>query len=77
METILIYPSHHNYKLDNINFTFDLKKMELIGPLINRNNKYWNGLYKIIDNCYRNKNKLLYGTILYRCSTKKDPNIIK
>ena len=76
METILIYPPHHNYKLDNINFTFDLKKMELIGPLIKRTTSYWNDLYKIIDNCYRNKNKLSYGTILYRCSTKKDPRNI-
>ncbi len=50
MESILIYPPHHNYKLKDINFTFDLKKLQVVGPFINRNNKYWNGLY----------NKLIY-----------------
>lgn len=76
MESILIYPPHHNYKLDNINFTFDLKKREFTGPLINRNTIYWNNLYKILDKCYRNKKKLSYGTILYRCSTEKAPRKI-
>ena len=76
----LIYPPHHKYKLENIKFTFDLEKKDFIGPLINRNTKYWNDLYEIIDNYYdndkKNKNKLPKGTILYRTSIYKDPNII-
>jgi hypothetical protein len=77
MESILIYPPHHNYKLKDINFTFDLKKLQVVGPFINRNNKYWNGLYNKIDICFKNKKALPKGIYLYRCSTNKNPNIIK
>lgn len=77
MNSILIYPPHNNYKLKNINFVFDLKKLEFNGPLITRNNKYWNILYEKIDMCFKNKKTLSKGIYLYRCSTNKDPNIIK
>jgi hypothetical protein len=61
IKTILIYPPHYNYKLKDINFIFDIKKLEVIGPLIKRNNKYWNGLYNQIDMCFKNKKALLKG----------------
>ena len=77
MNSLLIYPPHHNYKLKNIKFKFDIIKKQFIGPLINRNTKYWKDLYEIIDMLYRNKNKLPKGTILYRCSTSRDANDIK
>jgi hypothetical protein len=73
---LLIYPPHHNYKLKNIDFKINLKKEEYDGPLINRNTKYWNELYEMYDMCYKNKNKLSKGIILFRCSTQKDPTII-
>ena len=78
MDKLLIYPPHHNHKLKDINFTFDLKKMELIGPFIYRNTDYWRIVYEHIDKLYRNKNnnKLPKETLLYRCSTQKDPLII-
>jgi hypothetical protein len=79
MDKYLIYPPHHKYKLKNIKFTFDLGKKDFIGPFIYRKTKYWNDLYEIIDNYYYNNNlnKLPKGTILYRTSIYKDPNIIK
>ena len=77
MDMKLIYPPHNNFKLKDIKFTFDLEKRDYIGPLINRNTKYWKDLYEIIDKYYENKNKLPKGTILYRCSVYKDPTIIK
>jgi hypothetical protein len=77
MNSLLIYPPHHNYKLKDITFYFDLEKKEFIGPLINRNTEYWNEIYKRIDKCYKNKTKLPKGTLLYRCSFSKDAmNII-
>lgn len=30
MHSLLLYPPHHNYKMKDINFYFDLKKMEYI-----------------------------------------------
>jgi hypothetical protein len=68
MDSLLIYPPHKNYKLKNIKFKFDINKGDYIGPLINRNTKYWKDLYEIIDILYMNKNKLPKGTLLYRCS---------
>jgi hypothetical protein len=73
---LLIYPPYHKYKLDNIEFKINLKTEKFDGPLINRNTKYWNDLYKMYDLCYKNKNKLAKGMILFRCSTEKDPMII-
>lgn len=64
MNSILIYPPHNNYKLKNINFVFDLKKLEFNGPLITRNNKYWNILYEKIDMCFKNKKALSKGNEL-------------
>ncbi len=76
MHSLLLYPPHHNYKMKDINFYFDLKKMEYIGPFIDRNTKYWNELYEKIDNIFKDKKKLPKGTPLYRCSTQKDPLMI-
>lgn len=76
MNTLLIYPPHHKYKLKNITYVFDMEKRDYIGPLINRTTKYWNYLYDEIDINYRNKKKLPKGTKIYRCSTNKDPKII-
>ena len=42
---ILIYPPHHNYKLKNIEFKFNVEKREYDGPLINRHTNYWKKLY--------------------------------
>jgi hypothetical protein len=73
---LLIYPPYHKYKLENIEFKINLKTEKFDGPLINRNTKYWNDLYEMYDMCYKNKNKLAKGMILFRCSTEKDPMII-
>jgi hypothetical protein len=40
MNSLLIYPPHHKYKINNYNIKFDFEKRELIGTLINRNTKY-------------------------------------
>ena len=77
MNSLILYPPHHNYKLKNIKFKYDLKKEEIIGPLINRNTKYWNELYEKIDSIFKDKNKLPKNTLIYRCSIYKDPMIIK
>jgi len=76
-EQLIVYPPHHNYKLKNIKFNFNLQTREYDGPLVNRNTEYWNELFKLYDLCYKGKNKLPKGVILFRCSTNKDPLIIK
>jgi len=77
MNSLLIYPPHHNFKLKNINFIINIDKGKYDGPLINRNTRYWKILYEIIDMYYMNKNKLSKGTLLFRCSIFKDPYILK
>jgi hypothetical protein len=73
MNSLLIYPPHHKYKIKNYSIKIDIQKREFVGTLINRNTKYWRKLYEIIDLIYMNKKKLPKGTLLYRCTIYKDP----
>lgn len=73
MNSLLIYPPHHKYKIKNYNIKFNLEKRKLVGTLIYRKTKYWRELYEIIDFIYMNKKKLPKGTLLFRCSIYKDP----
>lgn len=72
----LIYPPYLNYKEKFIPTVFDVKSMKMIrGTVIERRDKYWLKLYKKIDELYDEKPYILKkGTLLYRCSTYKNPN---
>ena len=49
MNSLLIYPPHHKYKIKNYSIKLDLKKQEFVGTLIYRKTKYWRELYEIIE----------------------------
>jgi len=72
----LIYPPYLKYKEKFIPTVFDVKTMKMIrGTKIERKDKYWLKLYKKIDKIYDEKPYILKkGTLLYRCSTYKNPN---
>jgi len=75
----LVYPPYLLYRETFVptSYEYDDKNKRLVkhhGTEVNRKNTYYNQLYKSIDTIYDVKKTILTtGTILYRCSTSRDP----